>query len=73
MQNSALGTVLALRAIGTSAAIAGAGVASGAALPGAISATVHSCLGSALAGYWNRKDKRDGAGGSEAAGASAKQ
>jgi len=57
MQNSALGTVLALRAIGASAAMAGAGVASGAALPGAISATVHSCLGSALAAFWNQKDK----------------
>jgi BASS family bile acid:Na+ symporter len=42
MQNSALAVVLA-RSIGASPV---------ASLPGAISATVHSCLGSLLAGYW---------------------
>ena len=43
MQNSALAVVLA-RSIGASPI---------ASLPGAISATVHSCLGSLLAGYWH--------------------
>eukprot|EP00934_Nitzschia_sp_Nitz4_P004272 Nitzschia sp. Nitz4//scaffold25_size161228//14240//15313//NITZ4_002412-RA/size161228-processed-gene-0.153-mRNA-1//1//CDS//3329544532//4262//frame0 len=43
MQNSALAVVLA-RSIGAPAV---------ASLPGALSATVHSCLGSMLAGYWH--------------------
>lgn len=59
MQNSALAVVLA-RSIGAPSV---------ASLPGALSATVHSCLGSILAAYWrgvdgrlkkdNDKDKRD--------------
>merc|ERR1712238_137970 len=48
MQNSALAVVLA-RSIGAPS-IAG--------LPGAISATVHSCLGSLLAAYWRGVDNR---------------
>lgn len=47
MQNSALAVVLAK----------GLGVPE-AAIPGAISATVHSCLGSALASVWRVRDKR---------------
>lgn len=43
MQNSALAVVLA-RSIGAPAV---------ASLPGALSATAHSCLGSILAGYWH--------------------
>jgi len=46
MQNSALAVVLA-RSIGAHPA---------AALPGALSATVHSCLGSLLAAYWRMRD-----------------
>mmetsp|Transcript_28854 Transcript_28854/g.69693 ORF Transcript_28854/g.69693 Transcript_28854/m.69693 type:complete len:424 (-) Transcript_28854:27-1298(-) len=49
MQNSALAVVLA-RSIGASPV---------ASLPGALSATVHSCLGSILAGYWHSKRKGD--------------
>lgn len=45
MQNSALAVVLA-RSIGAPAV---------ASLPGALSATVHSCLGSILAGYWHSR------------------
>ena len=58
MQNSALGTVLAMRSIGGGAGGAGAaaGAASAAALPGAISATVHSCVGSGLAAMWRFSD-----------------
>lgn len=50
MQNSALAVVLA-RSIGAPAV---------ASLPGALSATAHSCLGSILAGYWHGRqgDKR---------------
>lgn len=51
MQNSALAVVLA-RSIGASPV---------ASLPGALSATVHSCLGSILAGYWHSKRKGDSA------------
>ena len=43
MQNSALAVVLA-RSIGAPPL---------ASLPGALSATAHSCLGSILAGYWH--------------------
>ena len=50
MQNSALAVVLA-RSVGADAL---------ASLPGALSATVHSCLGSILAIYWRTKDKRKG-------------
>lgn len=51
MQNSALAVVLA-RSI--------AGLHPAAALPGAISATVHSCLGSILAAFWRlNKSKED--------------
>lgn len=48
MQNSALGCVLALAHFGPEAAV-----------PCAISATVHSCVGSLLAGIWRRKDRID--------------
>jgi predicted Na+-dependent transporter len=30
-----------------------------ASLPGAISATVHSCLGSILAGYWHSRQQQE--------------
>ena len=49
MQNSALAVVLA-RSIGAPAV---------ASLPGALSATVHSCLGSILAGYWHSRQNFD--------------
>eukprot|EP00536_Pseudo-nitzschia_multiseries_P008668 jgi/Psemu1/257435/estExt_Genewise1Plus.C_2240001 len=49
MQNSALAVVLA-RSIGAPS-IAG--------LPGALSATAHSCMGSMLAAYWRGVDKRN--------------
>lgn len=48
MQNSALAVVLA-RSIGADPL---------ASLPGTLSATVHSCLGSILAAYWRFKDGR---------------
>lgn len=47
MQNSALAVVLA-NSLGVKEA----------AIPGAISATVHSCLGSALATMWRAKDAK---------------
>jgi BASS family bile acid:Na+ symporter len=46
MQNSALAVVLA-KSIGADPLSY---------LPGALSATVHSCLGSALAAYWRLRD-----------------
>ena len=49
MQNSALAVVLA-RSIGAPAV---------ASLPGALSATAHSCLGSILAGYWHSRQNDD--------------
>lgn len=49
MQNSALAVVLA-RSIGAPSITS---------LPGALSATAHSCLGSILAAYWRGVDKRD--------------
>ena len=49
MQNSALAVVLA-RSIGAPAV---------ASLPGALSATAHSCLGSILAGYWHSRQNQD--------------
>ena len=51
MQNSALAVVLA-RSI--------AGVHPAASLPGALSATVHSCLGSLLAAYWRMRRAKSG-------------
>jgi BASS family bile acid:Na+ symporter len=48
MQNSALAVVLA-RSIGAHPL---------ASLPGALSATVHSCLGSMLAAYWRRQESK---------------
>lgn len=48
MQNSALAVVLA-RSIGAPSI---------ASLPGALSATAHSCMGSVLAAYWRGADKR---------------
>ena len=48
MQNSALAVVLA-RSVGADPL---------ASLPGAISATVHSCIGSLLAAVWRLKDSR---------------
>jgi bile acid:Na+ symporter, BASS family len=50
MQNSALAVVLA-RSIGAPSI---------ASLPGALSATAHSCLGSILAAYWRRVDNNGG-------------
>ena len=47
MQNSALGCVLALAHFGAEAA-----------MPAALSATVHSVLGSMLAGFWRYRDAR---------------
>ena len=48
MQNSALAVVLA----------GSAGLPPAAALPGALSATAHSLIGSALARAWRRRDDR---------------
>lgn len=48
MQNSALAVVLA-RSIGAPSI---------ASLPGALSATVHSCMGSLLAAYWRTRDNK---------------
>ena len=48
MQNSALAVVLA-RSIGAPSI---------ASLPGALSATAHSCMGSILAAFWRGTDKR---------------
>ena len=48
MQNSALAVVLA-RSIGAPSI---------ASLPGALSATAHSCMGSILAAYWRGADRR---------------
>lgn len=56
MQNSALAVVLARSVIGYDPALAS--VVGLACLPGAFSATVHSCLGSALAVFWRWQDKR---------------
>ena len=50
MQNSALAVVLA-RSIGAPPV---------ASLPGALSATAHSCLGSILAGYWHSRQQGQG-------------
>ena len=47
MQNSALAVVLA-----------GSLGVEGAMVPGAVSATVHSCIGSALGGIWRWRDQR---------------
>lgn len=69
MQNSALAVVLA-RSIAATAAVAVTGTAAGgvvgstidtiSTLPGALSATAHSCLGSILAAFWrNTKDDMD--------------
>ncbi len=51
MQNSALAVVLAKSCFGSNSSGGGEAVAL-AALPGALSATTHSCLGSLLAAYW---------------------
>jgi len=51
MQNSALAVVLAQSLPGISPI---------AALPGALSATVHSCVGSLLAIFWRKQDRRNG-------------
>jgi BASS family bile acid:Na+ symporter len=56
MQNSALAVVLARSVVGSDPALAS--ITSLACLPGAFSATVHSCLGSALAVYWRWVDRR---------------
>jgi BASS family bile acid:Na+ symporter len=53
MQNSALGAVLALRHFPALA---------GAAAPCAVSACVHSLIGSALAAYWSKREPREVAG-----------
>jgi BASS family bile acid:Na+ symporter len=55
MQNSALAVVLA-RSIGAPPV---------ASLPGALSATVHSCLGSILAGYWHSRQSSAATNGEE--------
>mmetsp|Transcript_25309 Transcript_25309/g.31185 ORF Transcript_25309/g.31185 Transcript_25309/m.31185 type:complete len:509 (-) Transcript_25309:243-1769(-) len=57
MQNSALAVVLAQSVIATSASQS-QGLLSLAMLPGAMSATAHSCLGSILAVYWRFIDDR---------------
>jgi BASS family bile acid:Na+ symporter len=57
MQNSALAVVLAQSVVGAMAAPSAA-MMSLACLPGALSATAHSCLGSALAVYWRWVDDR---------------
>lgn len=60
MQNSALAVVLARSVmVGDHATAAAISMAS---LPGAFSATAHSCLGSALAVYWRLMDKRKKSG-----------
>jgi BASS family bile acid:Na+ symporter len=56
MQNSALAVVLARSVLGADPA--NAPLIGLACLPGALSATAHSCLGSALAVYWRWVDKR---------------
>lgn len=56
MQNSALAVVLARSVL--SADPANASIIGLACLPGALSATAHSCLGSALAVFWRWVDKR---------------
>uniref|UniRef100_A0A7S3V7Q2 Bile acid:sodium symporter n=1 Tax=Chaetoceros debilis TaxID=122233 RepID=A0A7S3V7Q2_9STRA len=77
MQNSALAVVLARSVIASGATAAtvtatggspaAASLLSMACLPGALSATAHSCLGSALAVFWRFRDgrarSRSGAGG----------
>lgn len=60
MQNSALAVVLARSLMGGEG-VAPA-VAAMACLPGAFSATAHSCLGSALAVYWRWVDRRKDGG-----------
>ncbi len=55
MQNSALAVVLARSVVAGTGADA-ASLVSLACLPGALSATAHSCLGSALAVVWRFKD-----------------
>jgi len=60
MQNSALAVVLARSVMGGEG-VAPA-VAAMACLPGAFSATAHSCLGSALAVYWRWVDRKNGGG-----------
>merc|ERR1711957_935031 len=54
MQNSALAVVLARSVMGAEVAPV---VVAMACLPGAFSATAHSCLGSALAVYWRWVDR----------------
>jgi len=61
MQNSALAVVLAKTVVSTLDAPSSALMAL-AMLPGAMSATAHSCLGSALAVYWRFVDGRKSAG-----------
>ena len=56
MQNSALAVVLARSVVGNDPTKAA--IASLACLPGAMSATAHSCLGSMLAVFWQWFDKR---------------
>jgi len=58
MQNSALAVVLARSVMGSDPSAAA--MVSLACLPGAFSATVHSCLGSALAVFWRWLDNRRG-------------
>jgi BASS family bile acid:Na+ symporter len=56
MQNSALAVVLARSVLGADPA--NASMVGLACLPGALSATAHSCLGSALAVFWRWSDRR---------------
>jgi BASS family bile acid:Na+ symporter len=60
MQNSALALVMARSIFANMSGVSSSMLAL-ACLPGAISATVHSCLGSALAVYWRNKGGDDGA------------
>jgi len=64
MQNSALAVVLAKTVVSAIDAPT-TSLMSLAMLPGAMSATAHSCLGSALAVYWRFIDGRKKAGGSD--------
>ena len=58
MQNSALAVVLARSVLGADPATAS--LVGMACLPGALSATAHSCLGSGLAVFWRWTDRRRG-------------
>lgn len=60
MQNSALALIMARSIFANMSGGVSSSMVALACLPGAISATVHSCLGSALAVYWRNKRGDDG-------------